>query len=484
MDDKRVAVKGGLWTGVSIAATLFAQLVRVMILTRFLDKSDFGIVALTSMVIGLCVTFTDLGFASVIMYKQALTDKEFSTLYWIQMIFYLTIYCVISFFSPLIASFYNEYILITLIPLAGMSIIFQSIGKLYDSVLQKRYYFKQMAIRNIIANSSSLFLAWLLAYLGHGVYSLVFSTLFQVLIYNIWNFITGLRLQKLVLYCKIKEVVPLIKIGIYQTGTNLLDYIADKIDVIIIGKVLGTEVLGLYDLAKELVIKFLSFFKAVVSKVALPILANNNTDDEVVKSRFLVITKTMAYISIPICITLATFSKEAIQIVYGEKFIEVAPLVSIFAIMGIVNSLISFFDMLAISKGRTDLNFLNTVCRLVLSTIIIYLTSRISVFTVSCGQLLTSLIMSIIVWNLVVKKTYPLSVMSYFSQFFVILCVMAFIAGIVNICRMLLPLIFLYSWGDSLMYILLYIVLVLVSCKYFLKSDVQFIIGLIKTIKH
>ena len=56
-NDRSVALNGGIWTGISTAVTLVATFARVMILTRFLEKSDFGVVSIINIVIGLCTTF-------------------------------------------------------------------------------------------------------------------------------------------------------------------------------------------------------------------------------------------------------------------------------------------------------------------------------------------------------------------------------------------------------------------------------------------
>lgn len=252
-NDRSVAIRGGIWMSISTAVTMLSQLFRVMILTRYLEKSDFGIVAITNMVIGLCVTFTDLGFASVIMYKQHLSEKEFSSLYWVQFILFGVIYILLFAISPLLSSFYLEPILEIVIPIAALSVLGQAIGKLYDSVLLKHYYFKTLAYRNIVAVIISLVIAWWMAAQGYGVYSLVISTLIHIFIGNIWNLLSGYKLQPVRLFVKMREVMPLIKIGIYQTGTHILDFLSSKLDVIIIGKLLGTDALGIYDLAKELV---------------------------------------------------------------------------------------------------------------------------------------------------------------------------------------------------------------------------------------
>ena len=84
-NDKSIALKGGLWTSISTAVTVLTAFARLMILTRFLEKSDFGLVSIVNTVIGLCITFTDLGFASAIMYKKDISQKEYSTLFWMQL---------------------------------------------------------------------------------------------------------------------------------------------------------------------------------------------------------------------------------------------------------------------------------------------------------------------------------------------------------------------------------------------------------------
>ena len=477
-NDKEAAISGGFWMTISTAATMLAQFLRLVILTRFLEKSDFGVVSIINMVVGLCLTFTDLGFASSIMYKQNISNKEFSTLYWTQFILFFTIYGILSLTSPLIGMFYNESSLVYLIPIAGSSILFQAIGKLYDSVLQKKYKFKIIAILSIVANFSSLFLAWFLAAHNYGVYSLILSTLFSVTIYNIGELIIGLKYQRLSFCLNIKDALPLIKIGIYQTGTHILDFMSNKIDVMIIGKLLGVEILGVYDLAKELVIKFVGLIRTIVSKVALPILANNNNNDENVKLRFLQITKIVAIICTPICILLAVFSKEVVTIIYGEKFIEASLIVAIFAIVSLISAISCFIDMLGVAKGKTKLNFTNTVYRIIVTTPIVLITSLISIEAVAWGQLIAAMICFFIFWNVVTMNTYPMSLKEYFSQFgkyFILTCCVGII---VAISRYIFPLPTNNIILNTLLYLFLFVFLFGVSSCIFLKDEIVFIISM------
>lgn len=478
-NDKSIALKGGLWTSVSTAVTVLTQFARLMILTRFLEKSDFGLVSIVNTVIGLCLTFTDLGFSSAIMYKRNISQKEYSTLFWMQLFLFGFLYLVLLGGSSLVSSFYEEPQLSHLIPIASLSVLFQSFGKLYDTVLQKQYQFKTIAFRNISTNLFSLLVAVVLALRGWGVYSLIYSSLVQAFILNAWNFIAGMKVMKIVFYCHPKCVLGLLKIGVFQTGTRILDFISNKIDVMIIGKLLGTETLGIYDLAKNLVNTVVDLVRTIVSKVALPILSNNNNNDEAVKSRFLVMTKAVAYITIPMCIVIAIFSKEILWIVYGNAYTDAAIIVTLFAFISIFNSICSFYDMLGVAKGRTDLNFYNTVVRVIITTPIVYVTCLVSIEVVAYGQLVATILQSMAFWFIVVNHTYPVPFKYYFSHFSkwlylqlgCFLIMKLFMSGINNH----LPYI-----TSIIVSICLYLTITAGSLLLFMKNDIKYFKSIIK----
>ena len=478
-NDKSIALKGGFWTSVSTIITVLTQFIRLMVLTRFLEKSDFGVVSIINTIIGLCLTFTDLGFSSALMYKKDISQKEFSTLFWLQLIIFCILYLVLCGISPLIANFYDEEYLTTLIPIAALSILFQAFGKLYDTVLQKQYQFKIIAFRNISSSIVSLCVGIILACKGTGVYSLVLSTLLYSIILNSWNFFTGIIINKIVFYCNPKKVITLLKIGVFQTGSRILDFMSNKIDVIIIGKLLGVESLGIYDLAKNLVNSLVDLVRTIVSKVSLPILSNSNDDPEIVRYRFLIMTKVVAYITIPICIGIAIFSKETLWIVYGSEYVDASIIVILFAFISIFNSICSFYDMLGIAKGRTDLNFYNTIVRILITTPIIVVVSNISINAVAYGQLLATILQSIAFWFIVVNNTYPISFKYYFSHFSKWLYIQLGCFILMKII-MLKPLYEYFSVINIVINAVVYILLTVFVIVIFMRPDINYFKNLLK----
>ncbi len=470
MSVRTTVVKGGLWISLSTGFNVLVQILRIAILTRFLEKSDFGIVAIIGMVLALCVSLSDLGFSSVIMYKDDLTKKEFSSLYWIQAIVYTILFIVLSLSSSWIASYYDLPILNNLIPIAALSFIALAFGKLYENILRKKFQFKILAIRNIFVNILSLVVAVILAWRGLGVYSLVLSTLFQTVTFCIWNFISGYRMKPIIFYVSYKKVKSLVSIGMFQMYSGILDFLSNKIDILVMGKLLGPETLGVYDLAKSLAFRVSDYVRSVVAQVALPYITRDN-EDTIIIYRFLSVTKIMAFLLIPIITLLCIFSKEITLVLYGQKFIEIAPIISILALATLINSMVSIFDMLGISKGRTDLNFKNTVARVIITLPIIAFSCSISLFGATVGQVVASCSSAIMFWIIVVNKLFKIPVRDYFNQFDKLFFLSLFVFGAALFTSYLIP-------SDSI--ILGFICKTFITCVFyslgiycFMRSDID-----------
>lgn len=419
---KRTVILGTAWTTLSTIVMAMVQILRLSVLARYLDKSDFGIVAILTLILGLTNTFGDLGFATAVMHKKEISTKEFSSLYWIQMLLFVVIYILVSLLSPTVAKFYSDEALIYLLPIVMLDLPFKGLGRLYEVLLQKNYCFKIMSIRNIVCSILSLILAIYLAHMGYGVYSMILSTLFNTITLNLWNFIVGYRYMPLTISCSIREVINLVKIGVYQTGSQILDYISTKIDIIILGKLLGTEQLGIYNLAKELIVKALEVLNGIANKVALPFFASMQHSSQLLRINYSRLISLLSIINIPICAFMGAYSKPIVMLFYGETYLDVAPLMTILSIWGMFVIIGNPVGNIVISTGRTDLSFRYTIYRLLLFIPITYILSSISLNALSLGQIILAFIGGVLSWYMLLYKTIKLKLINYLKSFYKVMC--------------------------------------------------------------
>ena len=416
--NKNSIIRGLGWTTISTITNGLVQILRLSILSRFLSKEDFGIVAILTLILGLTQVFSDMGFSAAIMSQKKIEKSNFLSLYWLQFLVFTFMMLSISLCSPFIANYYNSPILTKLVPIMMFELFFVSLGKLYDTVLQKNMEFRTIAIRNIVTASLSLFIAIILAILGYGVYSLVISTVSQTAMVNIWNLKAGQNHYKLSIQkIDFKQAKELMKVGYYQMGTQIVDYFASKLDIIVISSTLGVSALGVYNLSKELILKFVIIINTISNRVMLPVFTNYQDDIEELKRIFVLCLKKMTLFNAPIVGFVILFCNYIVKIFYGNAFLEAIPIVQILAIWSLFVVIGQPNSLLAIATKKTNISFWYTIVRLVIMYIMLTLFGRFSLFASAITVTLIYVIMFFVNWFMLVRKCISLSLIEYLLVF-------------------------------------------------------------------
>src|SRR5690606_38337381 len=108
MSIKQKAIKGVKWTTLNTRILTICTLLKISILARLIDKSDFGLMDSITFVMGFVDLFMDMGISIAILHKQKISKNEYSSLYWITFIFSIAVYLIILVITPFIADFYDE----------------------------------------------------------------------------------------------------------------------------------------------------------------------------------------------------------------------------------------------------------------------------------------------------------------------------------------------------------------------------------------
>ncbi|MEQ9583500.1 MAG: MOP flippase family protein, partial [Arenibacter sp.] len=319
MSIKKEALSGVKWTTLSTIILAISALLKISVLARFLDASDFGLMALITFVLGFMDLFMDMGLTSAILHKQNIKKEEYSSLYWLNVGFSFLLFVLILLISPFIANIYNEPELNKLMSIAGLAIIFSAVGRQYKTIFQKDLKFKKIAIIDITVIIIALISAIIFAVKGFGVYSLVFSALIQYALGNLTYFILGNHDQPLMFHFNYKETEPFLKIGVYQVGGQVVNYFNRDLDVLIIGKFFGSELLGGYSLAKQLVYRPAQVLNPIFTRVASPILAKFQTNILVLKKNYFKLLNLIISVNIPIYLSVIAFAPWIVSILYGPN---------------------------------------------------------------------------------------------------------------------------------------------------------------------
>ena len=242
------------WTTFSTVYSILLQTVKLMIIARFLTPEQYGIMGLVVVVIFFGQTYSDSGISAALIHYQIIPKIQLSTLYWLNVILGLFIYLIFFLISPFISLFYQESDLTLLIRITAITFIVTPYGQQFQTLLQKEFHFKRLAIINIVTSTFSTTITILLAVFGFGVMSLVAGYVMDFSVRSTLTIFAGWGVWKPGLAFDRKGLKKFLTFGFYQLGDRTLNYFNINIDVLIIGKILGATALGYYNIAYNLIL--------------------------------------------------------------------------------------------------------------------------------------------------------------------------------------------------------------------------------------
>ncbi|MDT1877800.1 oligosaccharide flippase family protein, partial [Acinetobacter baumannii] len=98
------------------------------------------------------------------------------------------------------------------------------------------------------------------------------------------------------------------------------------LDKFLIGRVLGTEALGLYDLAFKLMAFPMQAISAVFTRVMTPFYAQAQDDLPRFRQAFLRVAAAIAFVTFPLMFGLLAVREHFVFAVFGDSWVDVIPL--------------------------------------------------------------------------------------------------------------------------------------------------------------
>jgi teichuronic acid exporter len=411
----KTGISGMAWTSVSVVVRSVVSLLQITILTRYLEKSEFGIVAIATVFIGFTQLFLDLGISIGIMHKQDTTPKVYSSLFWLNIFTGTLLTAILCLASPLAARAYNEPSLTSVLILLSFCVFFSAIGAQHRTVQQKEMRFQYISIVEIISSILTFGVAVYTASQGYGVYSLVYSTLFNAVFSNLVFLGIGLyKDRNISFHFNIKETYPFLKIGVYNIGSNVLDYFSREIDTIIISATFGMEILGVYNLCKKIVVMLYGIVNQILVKVMTPIFAKLQKGADVMRGALYNVMEGIALFNYPLYFLVAILATGCLNILYGNQYTDCGLLLSLLAIYYGKMSSGSASGCVQVAMGRTDVGFYWTIIRIIVNTMAVCIGSLISIEMVVASLFIFNLLISPVSWRIVTKPLVSGRFLDYF----------------------------------------------------------------------
>lgn len=418
MSSFKIVFNGIKWNGLGNLVIILIQVIQLALLSRFFSKEEYGVISLSLFFIQFSNIFGDMGMTVAIFNKKEISVNQYSSVYWFNIILSVFIYFILILLSGFIADFYNVNELNKIIPLLGLNIIFLSIGRLHKTFLLKDFHFKYISVVDITSNIIGLGILVVLIFNDFGIYSLFFSLLITSLISSLFFLFKNFKKNPIKFFYNNSEIKPFFNIGIFTVGSSLLDFFSREFDVLIIGKVLGTEILGLYSLSKQIIIKLLSLINPVMVNVLNPLFSSIQDDFIKLKSTYATIVKNYGIVVAPIFSLVIFNSEEILFVISGNNFVGAKLILSFLAFIYSINAILSPIGSLQVATGRTDLGFYWTIFRIFATIPTIYIGAKNGILFLTIILSVLSVLLIFPIWFIQIKAMIKLSFKNFISLFY------------------------------------------------------------------
>ncbi|AHY06537.1 oligosaccharide flippase family protein [Serratia plymuthica] len=403
------------------AGTIFAavvQLAQLGVIARSFDTRELGILAIINAVLMVAMVLQDMGMSSYLVHRQAITKREQSTIFWVNVFFGLATGVFILLLAYPLSVFYNMPELIYLFGLISLNFFILGAMSQYQAHFVKNKLLIFLARIEMFAKFISFLVTVALIYFAKfTVSAVIIGQFLNAFLRLLLMLIIGERSwHPTFAFCK-TTFKSALHYGSYQLGSQTINQLRTQADTFIIGKFLGAEFLGIYSLAKELILQPLKLITPVINRLTLPRFAEKQHSGQELKELFLKSVTIIVNYSAVIYILIGLCAYIGVRVLYGSGHENVAELIPYMLLLGILRPMGGLTGAISQANGTTKKEFIWNIWAGIIVIIIVFaslLGSSLSLVAMSLS--IAQVVMSIAVYPLFVRPVVGVTFKEYMTS--------------------------------------------------------------------
>jgi len=301
-----------------------------LIVVRLLEPSDYGLFALTQVVLTALAFLNGYSFATSLIQADRVDDRQVSQVFGMLFLANGALAAAQFLLAPLAASYYGQPLVADMLRIQAVIFLTTPFIALPSALLARRIEFRNQGLVNLACALVGASVALILAWLGFGVWALVYAPIAMAATRAL-----GLTIAARLLVWpsfNFRGAGAILSFGGALTLCQLFWIIQSQSDIFIAGRVFNTHDLGLYSEALFLTLIVTGRFLPPINEVAFPAYAELHKAGRSLAPFFLRTLRTVLLVTAPIYIGLSLVADAAILTLFGAKWSAMAPIVAGLAI--------------------------------------------------------------------------------------------------------------------------------------------------------
>jgi O-antigen/teichoic acid export membrane protein len=363
------AVQSGMWVFGLRAVTRVARFTRTIVLARLLAPEDFGLMGLALLAVSTLRTFTQTGFLSALVQEDEGFAEDLDTVWTASVFRGLVLSTALLLAAPHLSRFFDAPAATPVIRVVAISVLLRDLENVGVIVFQRELRFGRYFVLEVTG----------------VLVDLVVSIVSAVLLGSVWALVLGLLVERLVrvvvsylihpyrpgLDFDLSRASRLFSYGKWLSLSYVLIFVGSRGDDAVVGKVLGTTALGLYQLAYKLSQLAVTETTYVIEKAAFPAYARLQGQADRLRSAYFRIVSISVALSMPAALSIMVLGGDFVRIFLGDRWLPMIPAVRLLAVAALAKSIASTGSPLFKGAGRPRFEFNMQLARAVTVVVVV-----------------------------------------------------------------------------------------------------------------
>jgi len=327
-------------------------LISTIVLARLLTPEDFGLVAITMLVVHFLDVFANTGAQQFLLSKDDVNDDDLNTAWSLNMIFRVIITFALLVFAEPIAQFF-EADLTAAFRVSAIILIIIGLTNPALSMAKRAFNYKGIFKLALVVKFISFVITITAAYYTRSYWALIIGTVSHYTIHAIGSYFVYPFMPK---FC-LKNIHEQWDYSKWILLRSFAGYIRSKGDAFIISKFFSTTDVGIFTIAKEFAMLVYEQIATPIAEIIMTSVQKARTDDgdlNYIIEKYLLILLSLI---LPIVCVISLYAESIVVIILGDKWLAAAPLLGILTLLGISTSLTMVFNSTLTALKLTKLTF-------------------------------------------------------------------------------------------------------------------------------
>lgn len=338
------------WIAVAQAARFASQMLSLVVLARLLPADAYGLMAMAMTVTNFAFLFRDLGTMAAIIQRPRVPALLKHSLYWLNLGLALLLALLLAALAWPLAHAYRDPRLAAVLMALALVFPLSALASVQQALLERESRFRLLARIETLSALGGVAVALAAASHGAGVWSLVWQMLaatglasLQLLWASPWRprWRYSWRALRLML-----------DFSGHFAAFQFLHYLQRNADSMLIGRLLGPALLGVYAMAFKIVLSPLQHISWVASRALVPAMSRCQHQPERLAELYQRASGMTALLTAPLMAGLYALREPFVLLVLGPAWSALVALVPWLAALGLIQAQAAIPGAVLLAQGQ------------------------------------------------------------------------------------------------------------------------------------